>query len=59
MDFDFDTAMPANREQMRWLALQAALAHMNGDKAKAERLLDDLCFIRDLILIGEKQEAEA
>lgn len=59
MDFDFDAARPANREQLRWLALQAALAHMRGDKETAERLLDEFMFVRDLVLIGERQEAEA
>lgn len=59
MDFDFDAAVPANREQMRWLMVQAALAVMRGDKETAERRLDEFMLIRDLILIGEQQRAEA
>lgn len=59
MDFDFDAAIPANREQMRWLMVQAALAHLRGDKETAERRLDEFFLIRDLILIGERQKAEA
>lgn len=59
MDFDFDAAIPANREQMRWLIVQCAKAFQAGDKETAERYLDEFMLIRDLILIGEKQKAEA
>lgn len=58
-DFDFDALPPPNREQMRWLLLRAAQAHLAGDKADAERLLDEAFFLRDLLLLVRPEKADA